>query len=235
MDYGKAFAYALEDSEWPTKLGVGTLVNIVPILNFATTGYMVQITRNVMNQGPDVLPEWDDFGQKFVDGLVIVLASFIYSLPFFLLWCVASASLLLPVLGGKNEEITRALAGLSFAALCVIGCLSLLYLLALAFVFPAITIFYAREGSFGACFKVGEIVRFISDNLGIYLGAVVVLLAGGVMLLMLMGVVQLFLSIIPICGNVIGLFITWALVLYLQVVAAHLFGQVGREAVLVTP
>ena len=59
MDYGKSFSYALEDNDWPTKLGIGALVSIVPILSFAATGYMVQITRNVMDQKPDLLPDWD--------------------------------------------------------------------------------------------------------------------------------------------------------------------------------
>ncbi len=231
MDYGKSFSYPLEDKDWPTKLGIGALINVVPILNFATAGYMVQITRDVMDRQPDVLPEWDDFGQKFVDGLVVAIAGFIYSLPFFLLLCAASAFLILPALGGENEEAVGALAGLSFAAICVMGCLSLLYLLAITLILPAVIIFYARERSFGACFKIGEIARFITGNLGIYLGAVVVLLVGGIVLVAVTGFVQFFLSIIPICGNIIGLFIGWALTFYLQVVAAHLFGQVGREAV----
>jgi hypothetical protein len=231
MDYGKSFSYPLEDSDWLRKLGIGALVNFVPILNFATTGYMVQITRNVLNQQPDLLPEWDNFSQKFVDGLMIAVVSFIYSLPFLLLWCVASAFLVLPVLGGESEKATGALAGLSFAAICAVGCFSLLYLLVITLILPAITIFYAREGTFGACFRISEIVSFITTNLSLYLGTVLVLFVGGIILVTVIGILELPLSIIPICGNIIGLLIGLALAFYLQVVAAHMFGQIGREAV----
>ena len=228
MDYGKSFSYALEDNDWPTKLGIGALVSIVPILNFAATGYMVQITRNVMDQQPDILPDWDDFGQKFMDGLIIFVAAFVYSLPFLLLWCVSIPLMVLPAIGGENEQIVGALAGLSFAAFCVVGCLSLLYILVLTLILPAITIFYAREGTFGSCFKVGEMISFIGSNLGNYLGAVVVLFVGGIILVAVVTFIQIPLAIIPICGSIIGMIIGWALGFYLQVVAGHLFGQVGR-------
>jgi hypothetical protein len=231
MDYGKSFSYPLEDNDWPTKLGIGVLVSVVPILNFAATGYMVQVTRNVINQQPDLLPDWDNFGQKFIDGLIIVVVSFIYSLPFFLLWLVASGFLLIPALGGENEELVSALAGLSMTALCGMGCLSIFYILIMSFILPAITIFYARERTFSACLRVGEILGFVTSNFGNYLGAVLVLFVGAIVLAIIFGIVQVPLSLIPICGNIVGIVITWALVFYVQIVAAHLFGQVGSEAV----
>ena len=47
MDIGKVFSYQFEDRQWITKLGLGALISLVPILNVAITGYMVGIIRNV--------------------------------------------------------------------------------------------------------------------------------------------------------------------------------------------
>ena len=227
MDYGKSFTYAIEDQTWPNKVAIGALITIVPILNFATAGYMVQITRNVMNQQPDRLPEWDDWGKKWTEGLMLFIAHLVYSLPFLLLCCIGSVVAFLPALGGQSESATNALAGLSITTLCLMGCLGLLYSLALAVVSPAVTIFYAREGTLSACFKIGEIVGFIQRNLNIYLVAGVVFFAGVLAVSFVAGIF----NVIPICGTIIGLVIGLALGFYVALVAGHLYGQVAREAV----
>ena len=47
MNLGKAFSYQFEDKQWASKLGLGGLITLVPILNFAWYGYMVDLIRNV--------------------------------------------------------------------------------------------------------------------------------------------------------------------------------------------
>jgi hypothetical protein len=190
-------------------------------------GYMVQITRNVMNQQPDRLPEWDNLGQKWTEGLMLFIAHLVYSLPFLLLCCIAAVIAVLPALGGQSQSATNALAGLSVTTLCLMGCLGLLYSLALAVVSPAVTIFYAREGTLGACFKIREIVSFIQRNLNIYLIACLVFFVGVAAVSFVAGIF----NAIPICGTIIGLVIGFALGFYVILVAGHLYGQVAREAV----
>ena len=60
----------------------------MPILNFAWSGYMVGIIRNVMNNVAEPLPTWDDLGKKFMDGLILFAAGFIYALPMLILFCL---------------------------------------------------------------------------------------------------------------------------------------------------
>ena len=69
MDYGKSFTFVFEDEKWISKFAVGVLITLVPILNFATYGYVIQLLKNVRDGEEKPLPEWDDFGKFFVDGL----------------------------------------------------------------------------------------------------------------------------------------------------------------------
>ena len=38
MDIGKSFSYPFEDKEWISKLGLGAVITIVPVLNLAWSG-----------------------------------------------------------------------------------------------------------------------------------------------------------------------------------------------------
>lgn len=80
MDVAKAFTYFAEDERWMGKLVIGVLVSLVSILilpGFLLSGYMVGITRNVMNGEKRPLPEWEDLGTLFMDGLSIIVVSIV--------------------------------------------------------------------------------------------------------------------------------------------------------------
>ncbi len=57
MKIGEAFSFQFEDIQWPTKLGIGALISLVPILNFAVVGYEVGIVRNVAAGVQEPLPQ----------------------------------------------------------------------------------------------------------------------------------------------------------------------------------
>ena len=71
MDVGKSIGYVFEDKKWTNKLLIGMLVSIVPIVNFALLGWVIDIMRNVSQRQPTPLPEWSDFGEKFVKGAIL--------------------------------------------------------------------------------------------------------------------------------------------------------------------
>ena len=50
MDAEKSFTFPFEDKEWISKLGLGAVISLVPILNFAWSGYLVGIIRNDCSQ-----------------------------------------------------------------------------------------------------------------------------------------------------------------------------------------
>jgi hypothetical protein len=118
MNIGKSFSFVFDDKQWISKLGLGALITFIPILNFAWTGYMVGIIRNVMNNAQEPLPAWDDFGKKLTDGLLLAVASIVYSLPIIIVFCLPMSFMIVPaILAGNTDmqELANAVAGLGSA------------------------------------------------------------------------------------------------------------------------
>ena len=235
MDIGKSFTFVTEDEKWLEKLGLGALISAVPVLNFAWTGFMVDIMRNVAADDAKPLPDWSDLGEKFVKGLVVTVAGFIYALPAILVGCLLFGLAFVPVIAvsGQGESGANPDLALGTSALLIaVGCCLGLYGLLLSFVFPAVMINYSRQGTFGACFRFGEIMGLVTANLGAYVTAWAMSIAAGFLVGLVVGAAGLLMVWVP-C---IGWLIMWALgaiaSAYLGVVYAHLFGQVGANPVL---
>lgn len=222
MDIGKAIGFVTEDERWVTKIVIGGLVAflslifsflIIPLFFlFAVYGYTVQVTRNVMEGVERPLPEWENWGKLFMDGLVIFVATVVYTLPVWLLTCCAL--LFIVPLGGAEGDMGDVLAGISVLGITVISCLILLFALALLVVSPAIVIQYARTDDFGACFRFSEVLGFTRDNIGDILIALLVIWGVSI----LVG----FLAFIPLVGSMGQV--------YLLAVTGHLYGQIGAKA-----
>ena len=206
MDIGKAFTYIFDDEKWLTKVlfgGLFTILSSVLIGIPFVLGYMVETLRNVAAEEPSPLPDWSDLGEKFTRGLSLAIALLIYCVPFIVVACIAFFA------GVRSDNTAIRLVGSCFT------CLGLIYLLALVAISPAIIMRYAATGEIMAAFQFGEIISLITQNLGNYfmgviLSLVACLLAGFGLIL---------------CG--VGVFFTlfWA-----SLVAAHLLGQVYRQA-----
>ena len=70
MEIGKAFTFVTEDEGWIKKLAIGAVFVLVPFLILLVIGYQILIIRNVIDGKDRPLPEWEDFGQLFKDGLI---------------------------------------------------------------------------------------------------------------------------------------------------------------------
>jgi len=233
MDIGKAFSYPFEDENWLSKLFLGAIVSAVPILNFAWTGYTVDIVRNVSDGVSLPLPDWSDFGDKFVKGFLVWAAGFIYSLPAFIIACLPLGLLAIPALGENlnlSDTFFSVFTGIGIFLICLI----VLYLLVLSFYFPAVYINFARKGTFGSCFEIGEIIKIVSDDTSQYLTAWLISIVGAI------GVSIIIMVATGLLGWIlcIGWIITWLISAiggaYMFVIFSHLFGQVSAEKSLTT-
>ncbi len=229
MDVAKAFTYITEDERWMGKIGIGALISLLAFLilpGFLLTGYMVGITRNVMNGVKRPLPEWEDLGTLFKDGISIVVASIVYTLPFWLLICIAFAS---TVGFGSLSEMTEisedALVAGVLATYGLVGCLTLIFMLALFFISPAIVIQYVRKGDLGACFRFGEVLTIARENLGDIVIAGLTPFAASFVFSILFGV----LSIIPCLGWIASFALGIVMGPYLTAVTGHLYGQIAGK------
>ena len=227
MDVTKAFTYITEDDRWMSKIGMGIIVSLASFLilpAFLLSGYMVGITRNVMNGLERPLPEWEDLGTLFKDGISIFVVSLVYTSPFWLLTCIVFATTIgFSNLGG---QITEEAIGAGIAATWgLVGCLLLIVMLALFLISPAIVIQYVREGDLAACFRFGEIIAIVRDNIGDVLIAALTPMAASIVFSMVIGA----LNFIPCLGTIASLILSFALGPLLSAVTGHLYGQIAGK------
>ena len=235
MDIGKSFSYPFEDKQWVSKMGLGAVISLVPVLNFAMTGYMIQIVRNLMNDVQEPLPNWDDLGKKFMDGLMLVLAGLVYALPIIILSFLSFGVMAIPSILSGSSDVSDAVAGVGSVVFAGLTCLFVVYGLVLSVIFPAIYVNYAKEGTFASCFQLREIFNIIGRNAGAFFTAWGMSLVAGLVIGLVASIVTGVLGWIPCVGWVIAIGITLGVGVYMSMIYAHLFGQFGKQAFGQTP
>jgi hypothetical protein len=228
MDIGKSLTFIADDEKWYSKLLLGALISVVPILNFAWVGYLTDLMHNVSQNLELPLPNWDDLGEKFITGLKISAAAMIYSLPILLLGIIPLSAIFISNLN-TGQDAGDALVGVvGGAGMLAICCVSL-YGLLLSFVFPAVHLYFARHGTFQSCFHVKEISQLIALNSANYLVAWLISILAGVVLGTISGILSVVIGIIPCIGWIIAIVIPAFVTVWVSVIYAHLFGQIGTE------
>jgi len=209
MDIGRAFTYVFEDEDWVKKVLIGGVVNLIPIVGFFfTAGYMLETLKNVMEGRSLPLPEWDDWGGKFMKGLMVFIIGLIYSLPLIIIVCCLMVGV--SAFASQGEDVANRM--ISVIMPCV-QCVNLLYSIALMVFLPAILAKYAETEELGAAFRFGEIFSLVKDNIGTYLLVLVINLLAGV--ITNLGVLA--------CG--VGVLFT---MFYAMLVNAYAYGQAYR-------
>jgi type III secretory pathway component EscS len=202
-----------DDPNWLTKILIGGILGIIPIVNFVVFGYVLVTLKNVAEGKPQPLPEWGEFVDMFVKGLMLFIIILVYAIPAILIaCCIGVVAGVLGAAGGQQQEALGSLIALvSLAGQCLIW----LYAIVLGLVSPAIMIQYARTGEFTAAFRFGEVIGIATSNLGNYIIALI------------LSWVASFIAGFGVIACFIGVIFTsfWA-----YLVAANLFGQVARGA-----
>ena len=228
MDIGKSFSYPFQDNKWLSKLIIGALVSIVPILNFAWAGYLVDLVKNVMNQAVEPLPEWTDFGNKFMKGLYIWVAGLIYALP-----AICLATIFFTTLGVSLSSVTEDTANTLGSVFSGVGilltCLIVLYSLVLSFFYPAMIIHFSQKEAFGSLFEIGAIIKVATSKLSPYLTAWLIGIVAAIIVGIVIGLVSAVLGFIPCVGWILAWIVGGLAGVYTTAVWGHLFGQVAAE------
>lgn len=151
--------------------GLFYLASFLIIGIFFIFGYCARLARNVIAGHENPLPEWDDLGEYFVEGLRLFAVGFLYVLPFvaiFGFFIVPSVLL--------AESGSRTLENLGGGMMACVWCLLFPLGIALSFWMPGALLLTVVDQRFGAAFEFGRIWRFISGNFGNYLLAYVIYL-----------------------------------------------------------
>jgi hypothetical protein len=174
FDFGKPFTYVFEDPRWLQKILIGGLFYLAGFLIvgwFFILGYCARVARNIVAGAATPLPEWEDLGGFFSEGLRMFGVVLVWVLPMI----VIAMFFIVPlaILDSADNEGLRAVgSGISGCLACLMVPLSLAVLLFM----PASLLFAAVEERFGAAFEFDRLWAFIRANLGNYLLAIVVYL-----------------------------------------------------------
>src|SRR4051812_16852158 len=131
MDIGKAFSFVFEDEKWVSKVLLGGLFLIIPIVNFAVIGYMLKVAQNVAQGNPRPLPEWGGgaFGDHFMRGLYGVAIQIVYQLPTIIVYGVFFCVILAAGGAAGSQRGGNGAGAIGALSLCLVP---LVFILALA-------------------------------------------------------------------------------------------------------
>lgn len=206
--------YMFKDTNWLSKILVGALVSLVPILNFAAYGYAVQTTRNIRDDEATPLPGWSgSIGKFFGEGLKLFVIGLLYSIP------IGILSVILIPLFASDSGAAKALGVL-------IALVELLLVLLLIFWFQGVIVNFANVGTIGSGFQFGKIWAIISQNMGRMLVTVGVAFLAGILVSIVSGI----LGIIPCIGWIAAWLVSFAAMFYILLVFAYNCGHIAKSS-----
>jgi len=208
---------------------IGIVLSILPIISWFATGYALEcsgLTKKKISL--DKSPEWSDWGNLFVRGLLATVISIIYFLPALLLFITGAFSALAVVFShinwsdlfnGNSAAVSQTLSqNWTVIAPAIIAALPFIFLAVILalfayYVIPAALMNFLNYNNFGKAFSLGEIFRkaFTSKYFVAWL-----------LVLVIMVVISAVLSWIPYVGPAAASFI-------ISVISYTVYGQVYRE------
>lgn len=188
----KPFAFVFDDPRWMSKILVGGVFVLASFLLVGLPflfGYMARLVRNVVDGAQYPLPEWDDLGEYFSEGLMLFCVGLAYMLPLIVLGILIGvpAALMSAVEHQETRDIGGGIFGCATCLMVPIG-------LAVTFFMPASLLMAVTQRRFGAAFEFRNVWSFIRDNIGNYLLALVIyfvarFLAGFGIILLCIGII----------------------------------------------
>lgn len=174
LDFGRAFQFVFEDPDWVKKILIGGLFQLLGALVIGIpffVGYFLRVVRRTAQGEPRPLPDWDDLGGLFSEGLrgcglYLVLLVGAMLIP-------GALGCVLALMGGALSSASRngSEAGGVLIGLGIVLFYGLLILVSLAvgLYLPAAMARMVMHDRFGAGLEFGENVAFIRRNVINYL------------------------------------------------------------------
>ncbi len=162
MEFGKAFTFAFEDQDWIKKVLLAGLIGLIPIVGqLFVLGWGLEITRRVIRQDPQPLPDWSNFGGYLLDGLKGAVIAFVYALPIILVQACNQG-----ITFGATELISDydTAATITMVVLVCFGCLTFLYAILMGLILPAAMGNFVATDQLGAAFRFGQVFKLFKAS-----------------------------------------------------------------------
>jgi hypothetical protein len=227
MNIERGFKFVFQEKNWFGKVVVGGLMLlfsflIAPLLIYY--GYLVDVTRRTIKEEPQLLPDWDDIGQKIADGFKLFVIIIVYLIPFLVLLVISLPFAEIEFENFKSREITAFIMlflsnlffKLELTGISILFAISsLVYILLFVLILPFIVGKFAESESISDAFAISDIFSMLRNNTGE--AVIVFLLTIFLQLLASLGLALCF----------IGIFLTgfWA-----SVVQYYLYGELYKKA-----
>ena len=182
VDFGRSFTFPTEDPEWLKKIligGVFVLLSAILVGIPFVLGYFGRTLRNVTQGAARPMPDWDDLGGIFNEGLRLTAVYLVYGLGVGAAVAAVGCVLALPLIavsGRGDRDPSAALAALGGLGMVAFYGLAMLASLAFAVYLPAAIVRSTVHGTVADGFAWQKVVGFIRVNLGNYLLSLVIYL-----------------------------------------------------------
>jgi len=182
------------------RLVLATILLCIPM-----NGYMMRIYR-----GAETAPEVDQWGRLCIDGLKLIIVSFIYSIPIFIIWTVTYGPMMAGIFSGKMNEAALTAWEPNMALIVLLYIVEFVITLLL----PVVAIRFARTNSFREAFNFGAIldqiktIGWVAYIIGVILAAIIVAVP-----------VMILIFIIVILGIILAAFTGFSFAVILGIIA----------------
>jgi len=215
MDLERAFTFFTKDPDWLKKLAIGGVLALTGIGGIALFGWLAEVSRRVAHQEEDLLPEWDQIGDYFLNGLKFIGVTLIWSSPVIVLTIIFSIIPAGVMIAAPESDQGIAIALISIFMACFWG-FFMLYILAVNFLVPALWVPVAEGVPFSELLSPRKAWDIFRANAG-----------GFIVVVLISSLVGSLLSMLGTLLCLIGVFLT---AVAAQLIYAHLIGQATRQA-----
>ena len=182
IDFARSFTFTAEDPEWLKKILIGGAFALACSLLVGVPFVLGYFSRTLVNAAKGLarpLPEWDDLGGIFGEGLRLTAVYLVHMLGVLAVLALMFGVLLLPILLVHGQERSDPLGPLGALLAVALYGLLLVVSLATAVYVPAALVRSALASTFAAGLEWRENLAFIKANLANYALALVSYLVAG--------------------------------------------------------
>jgi len=176
VDIGEIISDSIKypSAAWSKVVILGVIL-IIPIVNFIGLGYLFRIIKATF-AGIDELPDFDEVGELFIDGLKIFIVSLIYAIPVIIIALIVGA-----LLSISPAYTTGTFTGFDMFTFAVGYSIYIIVAIIIGLVeVMAIANMALYEGELGAAFKFREVLdRIAMIGWGKYIGWYIIMVLLG--------------------------------------------------------